>query len=87
MPGRDPEAAGCECARCECHEHAEINIGGARLCGCCAADCPDVHEGAWERREALYASAVALSRGDGTRTPGLDGDGQAFIDALETGSS
>lgn len=41
----------CGCDRCTCTEPSDLTLGGVALCGCCAADCPDVHgEEAEERR-------------------------------------
>lgn len=45
----------CDCTRCTCTEPADLTLGGVPLCGCCAADCPDVHgEEAEERRVQLW---------------------------------
>jgi len=58
----------CACTRCACVNDAELVLGTVAMCGCCAADCPDVHEGAWERREALYARATLGTSADHSRT-------------------
>lgn len=47
--------AKCRCERCTCTDPADLTVGGMPLCGCCAADCPDVHgEAANERREQFW---------------------------------
>lgn len=34
----------CECDRgCSCGNTADLIHGGVAICGCCLADCPDVH--------------------------------------------
>lgn len=59
----DLSGVACTCRRCVCTETAEVVLG-APLCGCCAADCPDVHRGAWERRETWYANLRPVTAGE-----------------------
>lgn len=44
----------CDCTRCTCSEPADFTFGGVPLCGCCAADCPDVHGAAAEERRVRF---------------------------------
>lgn len=40
-----PPGRPCECPDCECVNDADIQFENSEraLCGCCIADCPDVH--------------------------------------------
>jgi hypothetical protein len=44
-PHEEPSLCDCRDARCQCsdREAVVVNSKGIFLCGCCAADCPDVH--------------------------------------------
>ena len=33
----------CSCARCVCENEADAGSVARPMCGCCLADCPDVH--------------------------------------------
>lgn len=44
----------CACDRCTCADLADLTLGEVPLCGCCAADCPDVHGAAAEERRAQF---------------------------------
>lgn len=33
----------CACDRCECTNEADTGTPEHPICGCCRADCPDVH--------------------------------------------
>lgn len=44
----------CACERCTCTEPSDLTLGGVALCGCCAADCPDVHGEEAEERRAQF---------------------------------
>lgn len=33
----------CTCPICTCGNEADLDLGRGPVCGCCAADCPDVH--------------------------------------------
>ena len=46
--------AKCGCTRCTCTDPADLTLGGVPLCGCCAADCPDVHGEEAEERRAQF---------------------------------
>ena len=38
-----PEGQMCQCDECFCINEAGVPAGELFLCGCCMADCPDVH--------------------------------------------
>ena len=38
-----PEGQMCQCQECYCVDEADMPCGELFLCGCCMADCPDVH--------------------------------------------
>lgn len=40
LPAR---GTGCSCARCDCQNEADAGSVARPMCGCCRADCPDVH--------------------------------------------
>lgn len=44
----------CERCACACADPADLTLGGVPLCGCCTADCPDVHGAAAEERRAQF---------------------------------
>ncbi|MGK0716835.1 hypothetical protein ACR5KS_12390 [Leucobacter sp. W1153] len=46
--------AQCGCDRCTCTDPSDLTLAGVPLCGCCAADCPDVHGAAAEERRAQF---------------------------------
>lgn len=35
----------CSCEKCACENDADAGSAAHPVCGCCLADCPDVHEG------------------------------------------
>ena len=41
--GLPPRGTRCGCDRCECQNEADIGTVEDPICGCCLADCPDVH--------------------------------------------
>lgn len=38
-----PRGTACRCAKCACANEADSGSVAHPLCGCCLADCPDVH--------------------------------------------
>ncbi|GAA3932544.1 hypothetical protein GCM10022383_08820 [Microbacterium soli] len=43
--GMPPRGTACGCQECSCANEADLWWGGSPICGCCLADCPDVHPG------------------------------------------
>lgn len=41
--GLPPRGSACSCRRCVCANEADTGTLAVPLCGCCRADCPDVH--------------------------------------------
>lgn len=49
----------CSCPDCACTNEADIDLGRGPVCGCCAADCPDVHgEGGKTWRRGYWVRPV-----------------------------
>lgn len=59
----------CGCPDCTCPNPGDIDLGNGPMCGCCLADCPDVHgpDGKTWRKDRLADAAATMSaRKDGT---------------------
>lgn len=54
----------CTCPHCTCGNGADIDLGRGPVCGCCAADCPDVHgEGGKTWRRGYWVRPVLRQLG------------------------
>ena len=43
--GYPPRGLKCSCTRCSCENEGDVGALEHPICGCCLADCPDVHPG------------------------------------------
>ena len=41
--GYPSRGAKCSCKRCSCDNEGDVGTLERPICGCCLADCPDVH--------------------------------------------
>jgi hypothetical protein len=41
--GFPPKGTKCACSKCSCENEADVGSVEHPICGCCLADCPDVH--------------------------------------------
>lgn len=55
----------CDCRDCECTQSTDLELSdGSHMCGCCMADCPDVHGSDGIRlRDGIFVRMVPWSRG------------------------
>ena len=59
-----PPMGACTCEDCrgECGNQAEVQWSKGGICGCCMADCPDVHP--WNNEETIRLLDKILERGE-----------------------
>ena len=58
------ETTACQCPQgCGCGNDADLVYGEIAICGCCLADCPDVHGPDAEARHAGYQVRLVPWRG------------------------